>query len=116
MERCLQPGDSPTKARSDPNDVDFEALRSLHATQAARLATDFWYIDEGDPWYIIDDADLRNQYGPLIGQIASSHHWDIEDVANTFAIPRRRPPSFLPIGPQIHLLWPACYGQPTLAT
>ena len=72
----------------DPNDVDFEALRSLHATQAATLATEPWHIDEGDPWYIIDDADLRNQYGPLIGQIASSHHWDIEDVANTFAIPR----------------------------
>ena len=72
----------------DPNDVDFEALRSLHAAQAATLATKSWCNDEGDPWYIIDDADLRNEYGPLIGQIASSHHWDIEDVASTFAIPR----------------------------
>ena len=78
----------------DPNDVDFEALRSLHAAQAATLATEPWYTGKGDPWYIIDDADLRTQYGPLIGQIASSHHWDIEDVANTFAIPRP-PAAFL---------------------
>ena len=82
------------QGRVDPNDVDFEALRSLHATQAATLATKPWGSDDGDPWYIIDDADLRKEYGPLIGQIASSHHWDIQDVATTFAIPRP-PASFL---------------------
>ena len=82
------------QGKVDPNDVDFEALRSLHATQAATLATEPWHTDEGGPWFIIDDADLRDQYGPLIGQIASSHHWDIEDVANTFAIPRP-PAAFL---------------------
>ena len=58
------------------------------------------------------------QYGPLIGQIASSHHWDIEDVANkAFAIPRRcgaGRPSFIPIDVRRStVLWPACYGQPT---
>ncbi len=72
----------------DLNDVDFEALRNLHATQAATLAIQCWDSGEGDPWYIIDDADLRNQYGPLIGQIASSHHWDIEDVTEKFSVPR----------------------------
>ena len=82
------------QGKVDLSDVDFETLRSLHATQAATLATEPWYVDEGDPCYIIDDADLRNQYGPLIGQIASSHHWDIEDVANTFATPRP-PAAFL---------------------
>ncbi len=82
------------QGRVNPNDVDFEALRSLHATQAATLATEPWVSDDGDPWYIIDDADLRREYGPLIGQIASSHHWDIQDVATTFAIPRP-PASFL---------------------
>ena len=82
------------QGKVDPNDVDFEALRSLHATQAATLATKPWESDDGDPWYIIDDADLRREYGPLIGQIASSHHWDIQDVATTFAIPRP-PASFL---------------------
>ena len=72
----------------DRNDVDFEALRSLHATQAATVATKPWNTKEEDPWYIIDDADLRNQYGALIGEIASSHHWDIENVTNRFSVPR----------------------------
>ena len=78
----------------DRNDVDFEALRSLHATQAATLATKPWNTEEGDPRYIIDDADLRDQYGPLIGQIASSHHWDIENVTERFSVPRP-PAAFL---------------------
>ena len=68
-------------------EVDFEALRSLHALQAARLATKSWASEEG-PQYIIDDADLRTQYGPLIGEIASSHHWNIDDVAERFSVPR----------------------------
>ena len=84
----------------DRNDVDFEVLRSLHATQAATLATKPWNTKEGDTWYIIDDADLRNQYGPLIGQIASSHHWDIEDVTECFSVPR-------PPAPFLHSGWSA---------
>ena len=67
--------------------VDFEALRSLHALRAANLATEPWDNGEG-PQYIIDDADLRTQYGALIGEIASSHHWKIDDVAERFSIPR----------------------------
>ena len=54
--------------------VDFEALRSLHAKRAASLATKLWDAEK-DPQYIIDDADVKTQYGPLIGEIASSHHW-----------------------------------------
>lgn len=67
--------------------VDFEALRSLHALRAASLAIEPWHTKEG-PQYIIDDADLRTQYGPLIGEIASSHHWNIDDVAERFSVPR----------------------------
>ena len=84
----------------DHNDVDFEALRSLHATQAETLATKPWATKEGDPWYIIDDADLREQYGTLIGQIASSHHWNIEDVVDRFSVPR-------PPAPFLHSNWSA---------
>ena len=73
--------------------VDFEALRSLHAMQAARLAVEPWENEVG-PLYIIDDADLRGQYGRLIGEIASSHHWNIDDVAEKFSVPRP-PAAFL---------------------
>ena len=76
--------------------VDFEALRSLHAKQAASLATKLWDAEK-DPQYIIDDADVRTQYGPLIGEIASSHHWNIDQVAERFSVPRP-PAAFLPQG------------------
>ena len=74
--------------------VEFEALRSLHATRAASLATEPWDAEK-DPQYIIDDADLRTRYGPLIGEIASSHHWNIDQVAERFSV-RRPPAAFLP--------------------
>ena len=44
--------------------VEFEALRSLHATRAASLATEPWDAEK-DPQYIIDDADLRTRLGML---------------------------------------------------
>ena len=74
----------------NPADVDFEALRNLHALRAASLAIKPWDTDDG-PVYIIDDLNLRNQYGQLIGEIASSHHWNIDDVANQFSV--ARPPA-----------------------
>ena len=79
--RCTNQG------QPDLDAVDFEALRGLHATRAASLATEPWHTDQG-PQYIIDDADLRTQYGPLIGDIAASHHWNIDQVAERFAAPR----------------------------
>lgn len=69
-------------------EADFEALRSLHAGQAAQLGTSAWQAEDGSTVYIIDDSELRENYGPLIGKIASSHHWDIEDLAREFAQPR----------------------------
>ena len=75
------------QSQVDLNAVDFETLRSLHASQAASFATEPWDTEEG-PQYIIDDADLRTQYGPLIGEIASSHHWNIDHIAERFSVPR----------------------------
>ena len=69
-------------------EADFAALRSLHAGQAARLGTSAWHAEDGSTVYIIDDPELREHYGSLIGKIASSHHWDIEDLAREFAQPR----------------------------
>ena len=40
----------------------------------------------------IDDHDLRESYGELIGDIASSHHWDLEMVESRFKIPRPAAP------------------------
>ena len=81
-------------AGASPNlkrEADLEALRALHASQAARLATQPWKIEDRE-LYLIDDHDLRENYGELIGNIASSHHWDLEMVESRFKIPRPAAP------------------------
>jgi hypothetical protein len=60
--------------------ADFAALRNLHAKQASYLGEKAWRTPEGDNIYLIDDSELRNCYGKLIGLIAASHHWSTESV------------------------------------
>ncbi len=74
-------------------EADFQALRALHAAQAARLATEPWQSDDGDI-YLIDDHELRDSYGALIGNIASSHHWDLDKIVTRFSTPRPAPAFF----------------------
>ena len=76
-------------------EADFEALRFLHASQAVRLAYEPWDAQSNDPLYLIEDRELRENYGRLVGEIAASHHWDIEVVIKKFSSPRP-PAAFLP--------------------
>ena len=69
-------------------DADFEALRMLHASQAVRLATDPWDDEQGGELHLVGDKDLRENYGRLIGELASSHHWDLEKVVRQFSTAR----------------------------
>jgi len=63
--------------------ADFSALRALHAYQAELLTEKNWTDPEnGAPVYLLENNTLRKHLGKLIGQIAASHHWSIEDVAN----------------------------------
>ncbi len=65
--------------------ADFSALRILHARQADRLAETSWKDpDTHQSLYLIEDSSLRKHLGPLIGRIASSHHWEIEFVESEF--------------------------------
>lgn len=64
--------------------ADFSALRALHAHQAQRLPEISWrHPDTGQEIYLIDDAHLRTEVGPLAGKIAASHHWDTDTLATT---------------------------------
>lgn len=60
---------------------DFTAIRLLHARQAEKLGEHEWKNEYGGPsFFLIEDTDLRSRYGALIGQIAASHNWSIDDV------------------------------------
>ncbi len=63
--------------------ADFSALRSLHASQAEKLTEKNWTDPTTQqPVYLIENSTLRKHLGKLIGQIAASHHWSIEEVEN----------------------------------
>ncbi|WP_162010841.1 ATP-binding protein [Neptuniibacter caesariensis] len=63
--------------------ADFSALRALHAHQAESLTEKSWVDPETkSPLFLLENNTLRKHLGKLIGQIAASHHWSIEDVAS----------------------------------
>ena len=85
---------TPIEGGDIEREADFEALRTLHAPQAASLAIEPLRDQQNGELYLIDDTDLRENYGRLIGEIASSHHWNLEQVVQRFST-RRPPAAFL---------------------
>lgn len=68
--------------------ADFAAVRKLHAQQARNLAEQSWKSSpDGQAKFLIVDEHIRNHYGELMGEIAASHHLDIERVEKTMKIP-----------------------------
>ncbi len=60
---------------------DFTAIRLLHARQAEKLGEREWKSEnDTSSFFLIEDTDLRSRYGALIGRIAASHNWSIDDV------------------------------------
>lgn len=61
-------------------ECDFTAIRILHAKYAEDILSKEFNIDNTPPFYIIDNAEYRTHFGDMIGKIAASHHWDIDEV------------------------------------
>ena len=62
-------------------EADFSAIRTLHARYAERLMSVIFKRLNGSSFYILEDDYLRENLGQLIGDIAASHHWDIDRVS-----------------------------------
>ena len=65
-----------TKARSEMLAIR-SAARSLHAEIARTLTLE---PIPGLDRYLIEDTDMREKWGLLIGEIAASHHWTLRQV------------------------------------
>jgi histidine kinase/DNA gyrase B/HSP90-like ATPase len=61
-----------------------QAIREGHAAQAKRLVDTPWTSSAGSPLFLLDDVHLREKYGPLIGDLAASHWWDVDSLPNHF--------------------------------
>lgn len=97
----ISPPDEPAKA------AEKFLLRSLHAEVAAELPLSSWSSLSNDRVYMISDPEIRTAYGRLIGSIAASHHWDLDDVVNKFSASAGAP-GFAPVGWNVDALLIAC--------
>lgn len=60
-------------------------LRSLHAEQAERLGMAAWPASTDDaPQYLIEDTDIRQSFGRIIGLVAHSHWWPVHELDQRF--------------------------------
>lgn len=61
-------------------------LRNLHAQQAERLAVTSWMAKgETEPHFLIEDSEIRQSLGRIIGLIAHSHWWPIQRLESEFS-------------------------------
>ncbi len=69
------------KGSPDYQRVLLEVLRQLHPLQAKNLAKMSWtFPSTGSARYLLEDEELRNFYGPLMGEIAASHGETTHDI------------------------------------
>ncbi len=61
-------------------ETDFRTIRLLHAKSAENLYEKLFTREDGSKFYLIEDETLRSHLGPLICQIAASHHWDVDEL------------------------------------
>ena len=61
-----------------------QAIRETHAQQAKRLVDQPWHTSAGNQFHLIQDTQLREAYGPLIGELAASHWSNVEVLAQQF--------------------------------
>lgn len=79
----------PEELENPPDDVEkiavSEMLRSLHAQRAEQLTSVSWSTN-GQQYALLEDTDLQRDLGPIIGRIAHSHWWGVEQLREEFDV------------------------------
>jgi hypothetical protein len=67
-------------------------LRDLHAERAEKLVMLPWKdLGQTREYYLIEDTDLHQMYGELIGKLAYSHWWPISQIEKELDFPVNAP-------------------------
>ena len=67
------------------NRVLLSLLQQIHAANAERLASTALSLGkDNDSIYLIDDLEIRQSFGRVIGQVAHSHWWDLSKLDRQF--------------------------------
>ncbi len=85
-------GRAATRAELDAPDFETECeverhlLRLRHAEEAGELLSRSWEnIAGGGEYYLIDNPELRRALGNLVGRIAQSHWWSVDQLQHEFS-------------------------------
>lgn len=70
----------------------FNLLRLKHAENAEKLAFQFYKSGSGNQVFLIEDTELRQTFGQVIGQVAHSHWWSIDLLEEKFVRVAGAPP------------------------
>lgn len=74
--------------QAPPEDIavraDREVLRLLHADKAREIPQQRWTDRQGHDVRFMEDDELRERFGPLIGELASSHWWPTSKLRDAF--------------------------------
>lgn len=62
--------------------VDFNVIRQLHAKKCADILCRQFEDYDGKTYYLLFDEELRKHFGALIGELASSHHWETSNLSD----------------------------------
>ena len=99
----IRSGKRPTKLQlENPGpEIECEAiqslLRELHANQAEVIPITPWRDEStAEQYYLLEDTDLRQYFGRLIGNIASSHWRSVESLGVEFCNKLGAPSGFPP--------------------
>lgn len=60
--------------------IDFKVIRQLHAKNCGDILSRQFEGIDGKFRYLLTDDKMRKHYSQLIGDIASSHHWETEKI------------------------------------
>lgn len=78
------------------NIVIEKILRLQHAKHAEELVKKSWKNNKGEDIFLINDPKLRESYSDLIGRIAHSHWWPVEELENNLPKDFLGAPEFFP--------------------
>lgn len=97
--------EGPGKLKEDDflKECDFTAIRAIHAREAKDIMNKTFSSDDMPSFHIVKKASYRHSLGEIIGKIAASHHWSIDEIESKLDIqitPSSEIPGFWDINAQ----------------
>lgn len=80
------PEDSDKIATAAASEASVMVLRLRHARQAERLVLQDFTTSDGSRFKLMENTELRTAFGPMIGKIAHSHWFDVDQLAGEFDV------------------------------